>query len=182
MNHQDSERLTIPPDHRPESEQPYWRRDFPIDWPQDNYVSRRDFTKFMVLTSLAFVAGQFWILLQNFLRAGKGRPPLRKIAPVEKIPVGGALVFDYPGKHAPCLLVRMDEDSFVAYDQQCTHLTCPVIPKLETGQLYCPCHVGIFDIKTGRPIAGPPRRALKRVKLEIRGGAVYATGFEEDAI
>ena len=25
---------------------PPWRRDFPIDWPQDEYVSRRDFIKF----------------------------------------------------------------------------------------------------------------------------------------
>jgi hypothetical protein len=56
------EQLTIPPDGAPLEEQPRWRQDFPIDWPQDHYVSRRDFTKFMVLTSLAFTAGQFWIV------------------------------------------------------------------------------------------------------------------------
>jgi hypothetical protein len=55
------EQVTTPPDGRPLAEQPEWRRDFPIDTPQDNYVARRDFTKFLVLTSGAFAVGQVWI-------------------------------------------------------------------------------------------------------------------------
>ena len=51
----------------PESEQPRWRQDFPVDWPDDAYVSRRDFVKFMVLTSLAFTSGQFVVLAQQVL-------------------------------------------------------------------------------------------------------------------
>ena len=69
----DREQITLPPDGRPLAEQPKWRQDFPIDWPQDHYVARRDFTKFMVLTSFAFVVGQFWIVLQNFLRRRRGQ-------------------------------------------------------------------------------------------------------------
>ncbi len=182
MTSQDREHLTIPPDGKPEAEQPRWRRDFPIDWPQDNYVARRDFTKFMVLTSLAFVAGQFWIVLQNFFRKRKGSPPLYEIARVEEIPVGGSRVFNYPQEHTPCVLIRLDADRFVAYSQQCTHLTCPVIPQPEAGRLYCPCHEGVFDLTTGRPIAGPPRRTLPRVKLEIRRGMICALGWEEETI
>ena len=56
---------SLPPDGRPVSEQPRWRHDFPIDVPQDDYVARRDFTKFMVLTSLAFVVGQVSIGVKN---------------------------------------------------------------------------------------------------------------------
>ena len=59
------------PDGRPESEQPKWRRDFPIDVEADEYGARRDFTKFMVLTSLAFACGQFWIALQSLFRGRK---------------------------------------------------------------------------------------------------------------
>lgn len=179
MSAQDMEKLTIPPDGRPDSEQPRWRRDFPIDWPQDNYVSRRDFTKFMVLTSFAFVVGQFWILAQNFFRKRKGQLPVQKIAAIEDIPVGGSRVFDYPKPHNRRILIRLDADTFVAYDQQCTHLTCPVIPQPETGRLHCPCHEGFFDLQTGQPLAGPPRRALPKVKLEVRGDAIYAIGIEE---
>ena len=36
---------TLSPDGSPPDQQPRWRMDFPIDWPQDHYVARRDFTK-----------------------------------------------------------------------------------------------------------------------------------------
>ena len=71
MKHE-QEPLTVAPDGRPTAEQPRWRKDFPIDWPEDHYVARRDFTKFMVLTSLAFTVGQGWIVLQNFFRKRRG--------------------------------------------------------------------------------------------------------------
>lgn len=179
MSPRDPERLTVPPDGRPDSEQPRWRQDFPIDWPQDDYISRRDLTKFMVLTSLAFTVGQFWILLQSFFRGRRGAPPVREIARIEEIPVGGSLIFHYPERHTPCVLVRLDRGSFVAYEQSCTHLSCPVIPQPDAGRLRCPCHEGVFDLATGRPMAGPPRRPLPRVRLEIRDQKVYATGLEE---
>lgn len=181
MSLPDTERLTVPPDSRPEVEQPRWRQDFPIDWPQDDYVSRRDFTKFVVLVSLAFVVGQFWILMQNFWRRNRGQPPIQEIARLDEVPVGGSLIFQYPDPqgHNPRLLVRLDEQTFVAYDQLCTHLSCPVIPAAETGHLHCPCHEGLFDLSTGQPLAGPPRRPLPRVSLEVRGDKIYATGVEE---
>jgi Rieske Fe-S protein len=179
MRLQDTEQLTIPPDGRPEADQPRWRQDFPIDWPQDDYISRRDFTKFMVLTSLAFTVGQFWILIQNFLRRQRGELPVQEIASLQQFPAGGSLVFAYPEPHHPRILVRLDETSFVAYDQLCTHLSCPVIPQPEVGHLHCPCHEGLFDLRSGQPLAGPPRRSLPRVKLEIRGDKIYAIGVEE---
>lgn len=167
------------PDGRPESEQPHWRRDFPIDWPQDEYISRRDFTKFVVLTSLAFVAGQFWILLQNFWRTRRGQMPIQEIGAPDDLAVGQSLIFHYPDAHSPAVLIRLDQETFVAYDQQCTHLTCPVIPKPDEGHLHCPCHEGTFDLATGQPIAGPPRRPLPRIVLETRNGRLYAVGKKE---
>ena len=75
--------------------------------------------------------------------------------------------------------MRTGDATFVAYDQQCTHLQCPVVPAVESGRLHCPCHNGWFDLATGRPLAGPPRRPLARVTLEVRDGRVWATGIEE---
>ena len=66
--HDATNRSTKAPDGRPLEAQPAWRRDFPIDWPQDAYVERRDFVKFMVLTSAAFAIGQLWIGAQNWWR------------------------------------------------------------------------------------------------------------------
>jgi Ferredoxin subunits of nitrite reductase and ring-hydroxylating dioxygenases len=178
----DSERGTVPPDGRPLADQPKWRQDFPIDWAEDEYVARRELVKFMVLTSAAFVAGQFWILLKSMSRGRESAAPGSAVASVNELPVGGAKTFTYPGGSTPRLLVRTGADAFVAYDQQCTHLLCPVVPAFEQGKLHCPCHNGWFDLQTGRPLAGPPQRALPRITLEIRDGTVYATGVQESVI
>jgi len=172
------ERTTIPPDGRSLVEQPKWRQDFPIDWPQDQYVERRDFLKFLVLTSLAFTTGQFWIAGQNWLRRRRGQPASRRIASLDELAVGGSLVFAYPGEHDICVLVRLSADELVAYSQKCTHLACAVIPEPELNQLHCPCHAGYFDLRTGRPTAGPPTRPLPRILLDVRGRDIYATGVE----
>ncbi|WP_197527419.1 QcrA and Rieske domain-containing protein [Pirellulimonas nuda] len=167
------------PDGRPEQEQPKWRRDFPIDVDADEYGARRDFTKFLVLTSLAFVCGQFWIGLLSLFRGGPTAE--QKIASVGDVEVGKAITFHYPTERDPCLLIRRSEDEFLAYSSQCTHLMCPVIPELQHDRLHCPCHRGMFDVATGRPTAGPPRRALPRIKLRIDADAIYATAVEEGA-
>lgn len=173
-----SDQLTIPPDGRSFHDQPQWRNDFPVDRPQDEYVSRRDFTKFLVLTSFAFVFGQVWIVGQNVARKRRGLPPVQKIAPLSDIPVGQAIVFQYPGEHDNCILVRTGVQTFFAYDQKCTHLGCAVVPEIQRGRFHCPCHAGYFEITTGDVLAGPPRRALTRVMLEIRDDVLYATGLE----
>ena len=174
----DREQISVAPDGRPDSEQPRWRQDFPIDWPQDHYVARRDFTKFLVLTSFAFTIGQFWIVLQNFFRARRGELPIQRVAAVDEVPVGGVLTFTYPNEHDQCVLVRLDKESFIAYSRQCTHLSCSVVPEPDERRFYCPCHEGAFDMTTGSPIAGPPRRPLARIKLDFKHGAVYAVGVE----
>lgn len=172
------EQLTIPPDGKLAEDQPKWRQDFPIDWPQDHYVSRRDFTKFMVLTSLAFTAGQFWIVIQNYLRTRRGELPLKRIANVNEIAIGGAVSFAYPDAHDSCLLLRTGENTFIAFSQKCTHLSCAVVPQMDKGRFHCPCHEGSFDLTTGEPIAGPPRRPLPKITVEVRNGVVYAAGVE----
>ena len=173
------EQITIPPDFAPVESQPVWRQDFPIDWPQDQYVERRDFVKFLVLTSAAFTAGQFWIALENWYRKRRGQPVVRRIGSVDELAVGGAVSFTYPDEHEPCLLVRLTDGEFVAFNQKCTHLSCAVIPRPDERSFFCPCHEGRFDLRTGEPTAGPPRRPLTRIVLDFRGREIYAVGVEE---
>lgn len=178
MDDEDRDSLSQPPDGRPYPAQPQWHQDFPIDVPQDNYIARREFTKFLVLISSAFAFGQFWIMWENWRRQRRGAVPLTQVALLDQIPVGGSLVFHYPNEDEPCLLLRVDEKTLLAYSQKCTHLSCPVIPELDKKRLACPCHHGYFNLEDGRPLAGPPRRPLPRVILEVRGRAVYAAGLE----
>jgi Rieske Fe-S protein len=175
------EQISIAPDFVPPEAQPAWRQDFPIDWPQDQYVERRDFMKFMVLTSAAFTLGQLWIGVQNWYRRRIGQPEIQRIASVDDIAVGGAVVFTYPAEEERCLLIRVTTSDFVAFTQKCTHLSCAVIPRPNEGALYCPCHEGRFDLKTGAPTAGPPRRPLSRIALDFRGREIYAVAVEERA-
>jgi Rieske Fe-S protein len=179
--------MSAAPDGKPFDAQPAWRRDFPIDIGRDNEVARRDFTNFLVLTSLAFAAGQVCIGLLSWRR---GRQPpaapaavarldeVQTTEPLPLLPVGGSLLFHYPDESEPCILLRPDAQTVLAYNQKCTHLSCAVLPRLDEGRLHCPCHHGTFDLASGRPLAGPPRRPLTRIQLEVQGGVVYAVGVE----
>lgn len=169
------------PDGRPLSEQPRWRQDFPTDIPDEDALARREFTKFLVLTSGAFVAGQGWIGLMSLIRDEQPLPE-KRIAPDRDVAPGGVVEFRYPSEDDPCLLIRLRDGNLVAYGQQCSHLSCAVIPEPEQGHLHCPCHNGYFEINEGRPIAGPPRRPLPRIKLEVRAGFIYATGVEQRTV
>jgi Rieske Fe-S protein len=172
---------TASPDGNDVESQPKWRRDFPIDIPQDEYVSRREFTKFLVLISFSFVAGQIWILAQKFWRRSGGRLPLMEITSTADMKAGSTRLFNYPGPHEPCVLVRKNDGNYVAYSQKCTHLSCPVLPDTSKGHFRCPCHEGYFELETGIPFAGPPRRPLAKVNLQIRGSRIFASGMEGES-
>lgn len=169
------------PDGRKEEEQPRWRQDFPIDWPQDQYVSRRDLLAFLVVVSGGFSIGQLWIGW-NSLQGKRSDFPRKVLDGAGALGVGESLVFTYPDENERCLLVRTAADQFVAFSQKCTHLACAVVPEPETNRFHCPCHSGYFDMQTGRPLAGPPRRPLPRIDLEVQGDRVYAVGVSLDPV
>ena len=77
---------------------------------------------------------------------------------------------------AAALLLRLDDDVYVAYSVICTHLACEVLWERDTNELFCPCHNGVFDPADGEPVAGPPERPLPRIRLEHRGTAIVAVG------
>ena len=160
------------------NEDAQWREQFPVDQADDEYRSRRDFTRLLGLTSLAFVAGQLWIIARSFSAKVKGLLPRLAVSNVGDLPVGGVKLFHYPRAEDPCVLVRLTKDNWVAYGQKCTHLSCPVIPQPEQNRIFCPCHEGVFNIETGAPVSGPPRRPLTRVTLSVVDDQVYATGVE----
>ena len=145
-------------------------------------MARRDFAKFVVLTSCAFAAGQACIGLRSLMRRPAEALPTRRVAALEDVPVGSSIVFHYPTDGDPCLLIRPGADELLAYSQSCTHLSCPVLPRVEENTIHCPCHNGYFDLRSGRPTAGPPRRPLPKILIEVREGVVYATGVEQRTV
>ncbi|HEY7214495.1 MAG TPA: Rieske 2Fe-2S domain-containing protein [Thermoanaerobaculia bacterium] len=157
--------------------EPVWREEFSVHGADERYVNRRQFAKFLVLTSLGMLAGNIWILVKGWL-TGKPAHPVRAVAGVGEIPVGGVKLFRYPGPADPCILVRTGEDEYAAYSQKCTHLSCAVYYARAENRLECPCHEGYFSVRDGRVLQGPPQRPLPRVVLERRGGALVAVGMD----
>jgi nitrite reductase/ring-hydroxylating ferredoxin subunit len=159
------------------SSAPLWRDEFSVFTADERYVNRRQFTKFLTLTSFAMFAGNLWILARSlFYRAPQY--PARSIAGFDEIPVGAAKIFSYPTAQDSCILVRTAADSYVAYSQKCTHLSCAVYYAKESNRLECPCHNGVFSIADGAVLQGPPQRPLPRIQFVIQNSAIIATGIE----
>ncbi len=157
------------------SDLPKWRTDFPILWGADNYISRREFAKYLALVSGATALGNGWFVLQKS-RSSPSDYPSQEVATVDEIPIGGVKLFRYPSQNDPALLIRLAEDQYVAYKQRCTHLTCPVHFAKESSRLVCPCHNGAFDAATGEVLQGPPPRPLPKIVLRIEEGRILAVG------
>jgi Rieske Fe-S protein len=87
--------------------------------------------------------------------------------------------FDFAGK--PCLIVLTAEgarrlasgqapgpDDLRAFNAVCTHFECTVRYRAETGDIFCGCHEGVYDLN-GRNISGPPPRPLEAYRVRLRG-------------
>lgn len=152
--------------------EPRWKQDFPVRWEEDSYVTRREFTKFLGLTSLAFVIGTCWTAAQRwFVRRRLSEP--HRVAALQEIPIGGYQLFHYPTASDPCILLRIDSEKLRAFSQNCTHLNCPLHFDAATRRLVCPCHQGYFSAEDGRPLAGPPKRPLEQFEVIVNDGQAW---------
>lgn len=143
----------------------------------DALVTRRGYLQILGVVSGGLALGSVSVAAGAFQRPTQGATVEMVITEAASaIPVGGAVRFTYPSDFHPALLIRLDEDTYVAYSAVCTHLQCEVLARLEEGDLYCPCHNGFFDPASGVPTAGPPERPLPGIALERRGDAIVAIG------
>jgi Rieske Fe-S protein len=64
----------------------------------------------------------------------------------------------------------------VALDAKCTHLGCTVQYEADKNRIYCACHGGVYDARTGANVSGPPPKPLKRyvVRPAPEGGVVVS--------
>ena len=65
-----------------------------------------------------------------------------------------------------------DGEKFTAFSGVCTHLGCSFGLDKERNVFLCPCHRGVFDIKTGAVLSGPPPRALDPLPVRVVDGNV----------
>ena len=163
-----------------------WRKHFPIETEKDTAHSRRGF-----ITGLAAAGGAI-ACCQTLSKANDSsnedaaewieHPTVTLEKKFNEIGNGEAILFHFPDHRSPCLFVRISDIEYVAFSQKCTHLACPVIPEVEQNKFHCPCHHGVFDLRTGEPLAGPPRSPLPPVRIELHDdGTIMATGYKESS-
>ena len=151
--------------------------------------TRRDTLKAVVLFGAVVLLLPTERLAQFLLAPKETGPvtyPRTRVANTKQIAVNDSLLFEYPHKDRPAILIHLP-DRFVAFDSVCTHLGCQAhfdkVPiagwESNPEQAFCPCHGGVFDPKDGKVLSGPPLRPLPKIKLEIDNqGEIFANGYE----
>ena len=70
-------------------------------------------------------------------------------------------------------LYTEDGTEFTVYNGQCPHLACSYGFEKDKNRFHCPCHHGLFDLKTGAVLGGPPPRPLDTLETKIVDGYLY---------
>jgi Rieske Fe-S protein len=151
---------------------------FPVDWEDDNYVTRREFLKFGTVASGAFAVGSVGIAAWGRARENGPSFEPRMIALTGDIEPGNALPFNFPREKDLALLIQKPDGEFVAYARRCTHLSCPVVYEAAQSRLFCPCHNGAFSVEDGSVLQGPPPHPIPQIEIEIRGDEIWAIGVK----
>jgi arsenite oxidase small subunit len=151
--------------------------------------SRRKFLRALIVFSGALVLFPLQGLSAYLLERKSSMTsfPRMKVAGSSDIPAGESILFAYPNKDRPAVLIHLASGDFVAYDAVCTHLGCQIHFDKEPikgwenqkDNLFCACHGAVFDPKNGTVLGGPAPRAMPKIKLEIdSNGDIYANGYE----
>jgi arsenite oxidase small subunit len=119
--------------------------------------------------------------------ASPSYPRLRVVA-LKSLGVNRPLRFDYPLAAQPNILLDLGaavpagvgpKKSIVAFSTLCQHMGCDVDYRRGPREFVCPCHQTRYDPeRLASIIQGVATRALPRVLLEVRNGAVYAIGVD----
>lgn len=149
--------------------------DFPIERVEAEHVTRREFTKFLCLVSGGMAVGSGWVAVKDRLFPPHRIQGEEFVCKTEEVPIGGTRAFIVSGSKIPFILIHLNDGSWRAFEQKCTHLSCAVFYQPAADKIQCPCHNGWFDARTGNVLQGPPPRPLKRLEVVVKGDEIYVT-------
>jgi len=95
------------------------------------------------------------------------------IPDIQSIPKNSAKMFKFGTKTS--MLIHHEDDTWVAMTAVCTHLGCTPTYEADKKRIFCPCHNGVYDPKTGGNVSGPPPKPLTLYKVEITEGKAVIT-------
>ena len=156
----------------------------PFENPSPEEMSRRQFLSRLTITAGVIGAALIGIPIIGFLFTPlikKSALVWRDVGALDQFKVGDTVVVTYldpsplpwagVSARSAAWVRRVNQDQFIAFSDNCTHLGCPV-RWLPSAELFmCPCHGGVYD-RDGNPVAGPPPRPLAHVPVRINNGQV----------
>ena len=138
-------------------------------------VDRRQFLGLAWLASIVAVTGESLAALFKFIQPinDGGFGGLVKAGTLEEFPPGSLTLV----KEGRFFLSRLEDGSFLALWQRCTHLGCSVPFEEDEDQFHCPCHGSLFD-KLGIVQGGPAPRPMDYFPVTIEAGEVFVNTEE----
>jgi Rieske Fe-S protein len=101
-------------------------------------------------------------------KPGDASKPGQKVASLSAIKVGDSASANING--SPVLVCRTGQNSAVCFSAICTHEGCTVNP--DGTKLVCPCHLSMYDAKTGKVLQGPAPSPLPQIKVTVANGEI----------
>ncbi len=145
----------------------------------DDPLSRRGFVKLgMMLVGTAY-AGAIGYPVYRYLATpvtrAAGASAVTEVAlpDAQSLEAGSAMMFRFGTR--PSMLIHHTDGSWACFDAVCTHLGCTVQFEPQKNRIYCACHGGVYDMKTGDAVAGPPPRGLKVYVVEVSDAEVVVS-------
>jgi serine/threonine protein kinase len=87
-----------------------------------------------------------------------------------------ALNFTDPLTHKPGILIRLPDNSLVAYDRACTHEGVAINYDPKSHTLICPRHLAQFDpAKKGAVLKGPATRPVAQISIQVSSDGTVST-------
>jgi cytochrome b6-f complex iron-sulfur subunit len=151
-------------------------------------MNRREFIEKACLGSLGTIVGMSVLSaldipsIQAFAKpspSGGKDIPLRLEDTPELKEVGGAYHLTVEDPDKELLIVRLEEEKFIAVDIKCTHKGCDVKYDDKSTMFVCPCHDSKFDLN-GVPKSGPAKKPLGVYKTSFKDGEVTIHLPDED--
>lgn len=132
-------------------------------------VNRRQFLGFAWLTTGLILVAEVLASMFKFVQPVKsgGFGGIVKAGTVDDFPVGSVTLI----QKGRFYLHRLEDGSFLALWQRCTHLGCSVPWEEVEDQFHCPCH-GTFFNKVGEVKGGPAPRPLDIFPIFIESSEV----------
>lgn len=69
------------------------------------------------------------------------------------------------------VLANLDDGSWAAFDNDCTHEECPLSEgDLDGERIVCYCHSSVFNVRTGEVLEGPADEPIGVYEVRVDGG------------